>query len=157
VEHGDGVGDVFEVGGGGLVEVLEEDAGVGGGGAAGGVGGEAADVVEGGVGGQARGVLDEEEDAADFLERGDGAAGDDGERGREGGDGDEAEVGCTGVEFGGAEGGKGVVDVVAGAEVGGGGLVLEVVEQRSGVEERDGRDAKRHNFILGAWGCGVGR
>ncbi len=157
MEHGDGVGDVLEIGGGGVVEVLEEDAGVGGGGAAGGVGCERVDVVEGSVNGKVGGVLDEEEDAADLFERGDGAAGHDSERGRESGDGDEAEVGGAGEEFGGAERGQGVVDVVAGAKVCGGGLVLEVVEQRRWVEERDGRDAERHDFILGAWRCGAGR
>ncbi len=149
-EHGEGVGGLFDVGGVRGVEVLEEDAGVGDGAARGGVACDGADVVEGCVGGEVVGIFDEEEDAADLVERGDGAAGDDGEIGSEGGDGDEAEVGGAGVEFRGAGGGEGVVDVVAGAERGGGGLVLEVVEQGRGVEERDGRDAEGHTAIVAA-------
>lgn len=89
----------------GVVEVLEEDAGVGDGAAAGRVGSEGADLPEGFIGGEVRGIFDEEEDAADFVARGDGAAGNDGERRSEGGDGDETEVGGAGVEFGGADGG----------------------------------------------------
>ena len=105
-------------GGVGVVEVLEEDAGVGDGAAAGGVGGDGADLLEGFGGGEPVGILDEEQDAADFVEGGDGAAGDDGEVGGEGGDGDEAEVGGAGVELVGADGGRGVVDVVVLAEGG---------------------------------------
>ena len=92
-------------GGAGVVEVLEEDAGVGDGAAAGGVGGEGADLLEGFVRGEARGIFDEEKDAANVVARGDGAARNDGEGGSESGDGDEAEVGGAGVEFGGADGG----------------------------------------------------
>ncbi len=95
----------MEEGGAGVVEVLEEDAGVGDGAAAGGVGGEGADLLESFVGGEVRWIFDEEKDAADFVARGDGAAGDDGERRGESGDGDETEVGGAGVEFGGADGG----------------------------------------------------
>ncbi len=104
-EHGGGVSGEIEVGGVGSVEVLEEDADVGGGTAAGGVGCDGADELEGVAGGEVRGIFDEQKDAADFVERGDGAAGDDGERWGEGGDGDEAEVGGTGVELGCTEGG----------------------------------------------------
>ena len=49
------------------------------------------------------GRFDDELDGADFVERSDGAAGDDGEIGGEGGDGDEAEVGAGGEELVGAE------------------------------------------------------
>ncbi len=115
-KHGGGVGGEIEKGGMGVVEVLEEDAGVGDGAAAGGVGGYGADVLEGFGGGEAVRIFDEEEDAADFVEGGDGAAGNDGELGGEGGDGDEAEVGGGGVELGGADGGLGVVDVVVSAK-----------------------------------------
>ena len=95
----------MEEGRAGVVKVFEEDAGVGDGAATGGVGGEGADFLEGFIGGEARRIFDEEKDAADFVARGDGAAGNDGERGSERGDGDEAEVGDAGVEFGGADGG----------------------------------------------------
>ena len=61
--------------------------------------------------------FDDELDGADFVERGDGAAGDDGEIGCERGDGDEAEVGAGGEEFVGAERGLGVVEGVALASV----------------------------------------
>ena len=50
-------------------------------------------VGDGGTGARA----DEQKDAADLLLRGDGAAGDDGELGRQLGNGDEAEVGFAGV------------------------------------------------------------
>ena len=140
-EHEGRVGGQVEKGGMGVVEVLEEDAGVGDGAAAGGVRGDGADLLESFGGREPVGIFDEEEDAADFVEGGDGAAGDDGEVGSEGGDGDEAEVGGAGVELGGADGGRGVVDVIVGAESGGGGLVFEVVEQRGGIEKGDGRDA----------------
>ena len=76
-----------------------------------------------------------------MVERGDGAAGDDGEVGGEGGDGDEAEIGAAGEEFFGAQGGLGVVEVVALGECGGEGWVFEVPHERSGVEEVDGGDA----------------
>jgi hypothetical protein len=109
----------------GLVEVLEEDAGVGDGTAAGGVGGDGADLFEGFGDGKAGGIFDEQEDAA---------------LGGEGRDGDEAEVGCSGVELGGTDGGRGVMHIVVGAESGGGGLVFEVVEQRSRVQKSDGGD-----------------
>jgi hypothetical protein len=124
-----------------LVEVLEEDAGVGDGAAAGGVGGEGADLLESLGDGEAVGIFYEEKDAADFVERGDGAAGNDGELWGEGGDGDEAEVGGVGVELRGADGGRGVVDVVVLAEGGGGGFVFEVVEEWSWVQKGDGGDA----------------
>ena len=140
-EGGGGVGGEIEIGGVGVVEVLEEDAGVGYGAAAGGVDGYGADALEGVGGGEPGGIFDEEEDAADFVAAGDGAAGNDGEFGSEGSDGDKAEVGGAGVELGGADGGRGVVDVVVLAESSGGGFVLEVVEERRGVEKGDGGDA----------------
>ena len=144
-EHGEWAGGVvcslFSEGGVGVVEELEEDAGVDDGAKTGGVGGYGADLLEGFFGGKVVGIFDEQEDAADFVARGDGAAGDDGELGVEGGDGDEAEVGGAGVELGGAGGGRGVVDVVVLAQRCGGGLVFEVVEQRSGIQKCDGGDA----------------
>jgi len=94
------------------------------------------------------GVFDEEEDATDLVERGDGTAWDDGEIGSEGGDGDEAEVGGAGEKFVGAEGGGGVVELIVRGERGGGGFVLEVVEEWGGVEERDGGYAERHSSIV---------
>ena len=75
------------------------------------------------------------------VERGDGAAGDDGELGGERCDGDEAEVGAAGEEFVGAERGLGVVEGVALGELGGEGRVFEVPHEGSGVEEVDGGDA----------------
>jgi len=135
-EHRHGVGGVREedrvVG----VELAEEDLQVGDGAAGGGVRCDGADGREG------VGVFDEEEDGADVIEGGDGAARDDGEIGGEGGDGNEAEVGDAGEELVGAEGGLGVVDGVAGGEGGGKGWVLEVPHERGGVEEVDGGDAE---------------
>lgn len=93
-------------------------------------------------------VVDEQEDAADVVERGDGAAGHDDEAGLELGDGNEAEVGVAGVELARAVGRGGVVEGVVGAERRGGGRVLEVIEQRSRVEEGDGCDAEGHGSIL---------
>ena len=84
----------------------------------------------------------DELDGADFVERGDGAAGNDGELGCERGDGDEAEVGAGGEELVGAERGLGVVEGVALGECGGEGRVLEVPHEGSGVEEVDGGDAE---------------
>ena len=49
------------------MEVLEEDAGVGDGAAAGGVGGDGADLLEGLGGREPVGILDEKKDAADFV------------------------------------------------------------------------------------------
>ena len=132
-EHGDGVRGLVDEGGAGVVEVFEENVGVGGGAAAGGVGGYGADLFEGCVGGEMLGIFDEEENAADFVARGDGAARDDGEVGGEGGDGDETEVGGAGVELGGTVGGRGVVHFIVLAQTRGGGFVFEVVEQWSGV------------------------
>ncbi len=136
LKHGDGVGWAGKKGGRVTYELAEEDLGVGDGGAGGGVGGDGAEVFEGVW------VLDEEEDGADVVEGGDGAAGDDGEVWGEGGDGDEAEVGFSGEEMLGAEGGLGVVKGVAGGEFGGQGWVLEVPHERGGVEEVDGGDAE---------------
>lgn len=124
-----------------VVEVLEEDAGVGHGAAAGSVGGESADLSESFVGGEARGIFDEQEDAPDFVARGDGAAGDDGELWRESGDRDQAEVGGAGVELGCADGGQGVMHIVVLAQARGRGFMFEVVEQWGGVQKRDSGDA----------------
>ena len=96
-----------------MEEFAEENFSVGEGAAGGGVGGDGFYCAEG-----VRG-FDDELDGADFVERGDGAAGDDGEIGGEGGDGDEAEVGSGGEELVGAERGLGVVEGVALSEFGG--------------------------------------
>ena len=87
------------------------------------------------------GLFDDELDGADAVERGDGAAGDNGEIGRERGDGDEAEVGAAGEELVGAERGLGVVKAVALGEFCGERRVLEVPHERGGVEKVDGGDA----------------
>ena len=107
VEHGDGVGGGGDEGGLGVEELAEEDLRVGEGAAGGGVGGDGLDGAEG-----VR-VFDDELDGADVVKGGDDAAGDDGEVWREGGDGDETEVGAAGEKFVGAEGGLGVVEGVA--------------------------------------------
>lgn len=150
-EHGEWVGVVLGEGGVGIVEALEEETGVGGGAARGGVGGDGLDVPEGFGGGKVAGIFDEQEDAADLVEGGDGAAGNDGELGCELGDGDEAEVGGAGVQLAGAVGGRGVVDVVVRAELGRG-SVLEAVEERRGVQEGDGGDSEGHGLIVAARG-----
>ena len=63
-----------------MEEFAEEDLRVGEGTAGGGVGGDGADLGEGvcGIFGGA-GLLDDEQDGADVVQRGNGAAGDDGE------------------------------------------------------------------------------
>ena len=94
--------------------------------------------------GKIGGIFDEEKNAADFAQGGDGATRDDGELGRELGDGNEAEVGGAGVELACAVRGRGVVELVARAESGGGGFVLEVEEEWGGIQEGDGSDAKGH-------------
>ena len=86
--------------------------------------------------------FDDELDGADAVERGDGAAGDDGEFGRKRGDGDEAEVGAAGEQLVGAERGCGGVEFVALGERGGAGRVVEVPHERRGVKEADGGDAE---------------
>ena len=111
-EHGQRIGRALDEGGIRAVEVLEEDAGVGDGAAAGGVGCDAADARQGVGDGCVAGIFDEQKNAADFDPRSDGAAGDDGELGCEGRDGDQAEIGCAGVEFGCADGGRRVMHVV---------------------------------------------
>src|SRR5260370_41868152 len=118
LQHGDGVGCGGEEGGVGVVEFAEQDFGVGEGAAGGGVGGDGADGAEG-VRRFRVGRFNDELDGADFVERGDGTAGDDGEIGREGGDGDEAEICAGGEEFVGAERRLSVVESVALGERGG--------------------------------------
>ncbi len=66
-KHGQRVCGLVEEGGLVVVEVLEEDVGVGVRTAAGSVGGEGADLLEGFVGGEARGIFDEQENAADLV------------------------------------------------------------------------------------------
>ena len=117
----------------GVVEVFEEDVGVGVGAPASSVGGDAAYLLEGLVGGEVRGIFDEEEDAADFFAGGDGAAGYDGELWGEGGDGDQAEVSRAGVELGRADGGQCVVHIVVLTQERGHGFVFEVVKQWGGI------------------------
>ena len=86
--------------------------------------------------------LYDELDRADAVERGDGAAGDDGEFWRERGDGDQAEIGTTGEKLVGAERRGGGVDLVALGECGGARRVVEVPHERRRVEEADGSDAE---------------
>lgn len=125
----------------GVVKVLEEDLRIGHGTAAGGVGGDGSDPLQGLWRGEAGGVLDQQEDAADLIAGGYGAAGNDDERGGESGDGDQTQVGGAGVKLGGADGRQGVVDIVVLPEAGGRGFVFKVVEQRSRIQKGDGRDA----------------
>ena len=144
LEHGHGVGIGGDEGGAVVVELAEEDLGVGEGAAGCGVGGYGAEGLEG------VGFFYDELDAADLVERGYGAAWHDGEVGGEGGYGDEAEVGAGGEKFGGAEGGLSVVEGVALGQFGGMGRVLEVPHERRGVEEVDGgyADAFLVRFLL---------
>jgi len=76
-----------------------------------------------------------------MVERGDCAAGDDGEIGRERRDGDEAEIGAGGEKFIGAECGLGVVQAVALGELRCERRVLEVPHERGRIEEVDSGDA----------------
>ena len=89
-------------------------------------------------------MADDEEDGADAVFGGDGAARDDGERRREGegGDGDESDVGGAGSEFGGAFCRRVRGKFVALGEAGAVGLVLKAPHEGSGIEEVDGGDAE---------------
>jgi hypothetical protein len=140
LQHGDWVGCGGYKGGLGVVEFTEEDLGVGEGTAGGGIGGNGFYSVEGVWG------FDDELDGTDFVERGDGAAGDDGEFGREGCDGDEAEVRAGGEEFVCTARWKCVVEGVALDEFGGERRVFEVPHEGSGIEEVDGGDAERSDW-----------
>ena len=77
-----------------------------------------------------------------MVERGNGAAGDDGEVGRQRGDGDEAKVGAVGEQVFRTERRKRVVEMVALGEFGILRRVFEVPHERRGVEEVDGGDAE---------------
>ena len=154
-KHGDSVRTVFCKGGAGVVEVLEEDVRVGGGTARGVVGGDSGDVGQRLLDWQVAGIFDEQEDAANLVKAGYGAAGDDGQLRRELGDGDQAEIGGAGVELTGAVSGRGVVELVAGAQSGGGGWVLKVEQEGRRIQEGDGGDAKGHKKILVGYGCGI--
>jgi hypothetical protein len=81
--------------------------------------------------------FNDELDGADAIERGNGTAGDDGEIGREGRDGDEPEVGAAAQQLVGAESGLGVMKAVALGELRRKRWVLEVPHQRCGVKEVD--------------------
>ena len=141
LQHGDGVGRCGKECGVGVEEFAEEDFGVGERAAGGGVGSDGFYGVEGMRGFRVPRLYDEL-DGADFVERGDGAARDDGERRRERGDGDEAEVGACGEKLVGAEGRLGVVEGVALGEIAGEGWMFEVPHEGSGIEEVDGGDAE---------------
>ena len=136
LQHGDGIGCGGEERGVGVEEFAEEDLGVGERTARGCVGSDGFYCAEG------VGRFNDELDGADFAERRDGAAGDDGEVRRKGGDGDEAKVGAGGEDLVGAQRGLGVVEGVALGESGGQGRVFEVPHEGSGVEEVDGGDTK---------------
>ncbi len=101
-EHGDRIGDLLDERGLGSVEVLEQDMCVGGRAAAGGVGCDGTDGLESSAGVELPRILYEQKNAADFMQRCDGAAGDDGELWRESCDGNEAEVCGAFVELRGA-------------------------------------------------------
>ena len=93
LQHGDRIGRGGDEGGVGVEEFAEENLGVGEGTAGGCVGCNGFNCGEGMRG------FDDELDGSDFVERGDGAAGNNGELRREGCDGDEAEVGASSEEF----------------------------------------------------------
>ena len=88
------------------------------------------------------GFFNDELDGADAVERGDGAVGDDGEVGSEGGNRDEAEVGAVGEEFIGTSRWKRVVEAVVLGEGGGQGRVLEVPHEGRRVKEVDRCDSE---------------
>ena len=77
-----------------------------------------------------------------MIERGDGAARDDSELGRERGYRDEAEIGASGEQVICAARRKSVVDVVSLGECGVAWRVFEVPHERCGIEEVDGGDAE---------------
>ncbi len=122
----------------GVAPLMKEDARVGEGGAAGGVGGHGAQCGEG-----LAGAADQQQRAHAAF-RGDGAAGQDAQAGigGQGGDGDEADVGRAGGQPRRALGGRHAVDLIALGEFGIEGRVLEVPHERRGVEEVDGGDAE---------------
>ena len=134
VEHG------VEVGGHGqewdcrVLPLVEEDAGVGDGGAAGGVCGNGAEGFK-----RLVGAADQEQ-GTDAALGGDGAAGQNAEAGRggEGGDGDEADVGGSSGQALGAFGGGHAVDLIFGSERVVEGRVFEVPHEGGWVQEADG-------------------
>lgn len=132
-KHGFEVGRVGQKGGLNLPESREKDAGVDGGGAGSSVKGNAADTFH------AVGMADDEDDGANAIARGDGAAGNNGEGGSGGksGDGNQADIGFAGGEFGGAFRRHVVADGVAFEEAGTVGVVLEAPHERGWVEEAD--------------------
>ena len=147
LQHRFKIGGVVEEGGLDLPEAREEDAGVGGRGARGGIESDATDAIE------SVGMAHDEEDGADAVARGDGAAGDDGKRGREGecGDGNESNVGNARGEFGGAFGGGVEGEAVTLGEAGAVRFVVEGPHERGGIEEADGGDAETGQGIGGHW------
>ena len=116
-------------------ELAEEELCIGERTAGGGVGGDGLD------GAQGMRRFQDQLDGANVVERSDGAAGNDGELGREGGDGDEAEVGAAFEQVDGALGGLGVVEGEAGGEVGVCGRMLKVPHERRGIKKIDRSNA----------------
>jgi hypothetical protein len=137
-EHSVEVGGEGEKRDSGISPSVEEDAGVGDGGAGGDVGGDGAQ------GGQRLSSAADEEQGADAALGSDGAAGEDAEGGvgGEGGDGDEADVGLSGGKAGSAVGWGGAIYLVAAGEDGVERWVLEVPHEGSRVEKVDGGDAE---------------
>ncbi len=135
---------VVEVGGQGqerrvrIAPVVKEDAGVGNGGAAGGVGCHGAQLGE-----RLGGAADEKQGANAALGS-DGASGEDFEAGSggESGDGDETDVGRAVGQAGSAIGGGHAIDSITEGERVAEGWMLEVPHEGRGIEEIDGGDAQ---------------
>ena len=136
MQHGDGIGCGGGQGGSSIEEFAEEDLGVGERAARGGIGGDGPYRAE-----SVR-RFDDELDGANFVERGDGAAGDDGELGRKRRNGNEAKVSAGAEEFAGTERGLSVVEGVVLGKFGCEGWVFEVPHEWSGIEEVDGGDTE---------------
>lgn len=135
LEHGDGIGGMSDEAGVSAEGLAEEDLNVSPGATGGVVGGYGPNGLK------CVRLADDQLNGTDAIERGDGAAGYDGELGSEGGDGDQAEVGSPGEQLVGAEGWQGVVELIPFGEFRGEWRVLQVPHQRSRIEKADGGDA----------------
>ena len=138
VEHTVQVGGHGNEGNLRIAPLMEEDSGVGYGGAAGNVGGDGAE-----RGQRLRSAPDEQQRAHTAL-RGDGAARKNAKRGigGQGGNGNEADIGGAVCEALRALRRSHPVNAVAASEIPIQGRVLEIPHERCGIEKADGRDAQ---------------
>ena len=138
IEHGIEIGSHWDEAHSGVSPFVQEDSGIGDGGAACGVGCDGAQGSDGLCGST------DEQERADPVLRCDGAAGENAKAGRSGKgcDWDEANVCDAGCELIGTLRGEHPVEFVALGEFGREGRMFEVPHERRGIEEADGGDTK---------------